>query len=520
MIEKMKSVCVVARANRKDELLTTLRSLGILHLSQKQPSSQNLLERFSTLSSLSVELQDYQDKNAKVPYPLTDDEFEKLYQDTLQALEQKAKLSSKQNELQLEIEKLRPWGDFNPQQIKDLSPKLDLHFYRLDKKQYHALKQNKDISFISLAPVAKMATIAVLGQLDNTIQATEFELPQKGISQLTQELNQCKDQLVACEDILKKAALHLNSYADQLTKAQNDAEYSAASNTLVSEDNLVWITGYIPATEEGAFSAAAKQHHWAWLMADASEDDAAVPTKIRYNKLTALVKPIFDILGTVPGYGEYDISFWFLAFFSLFFAMIIGDAGYGILFLLGTAAYHLKSKKTTNAMLLLYLLSGTTIVWGAVTGTWFGLESAMEVPLLKSMVIPPLANYPQYFGLQATATQNNVMRFCFSIGVIQLALACIMNIKRKTGRRDLSWVADLGWLLSICALYLMVLYLVIGQSIPLAAVGAAVGIGFLLVVLFGGMQPGKSFSQGLKAGLGSTFTVFLNTISAFGNIMS
>ena len=42
----------------------------------------------------------------------------------------------------------------------------------------------------------------------------------------------------------------------------------------------------------------------------------------------------------------------------------------------------------------------------------------------------------------------------------------------------------------------------------------------MLVVCFGGMSPDKTFAQGLKAGLGNAFTVFLNTISAFGNIMS
>ena len=95
-----------------------------------------------------------------------------------------------------------------------------------------------------------------------------------------------------------------------------------------------------------------------------------------------------------------------------------------------------------------------------------------------------------------------------------------MNIKRKICRHNLSWLSDLGWLLSISALYLMVLYLVIGQNIQLGIVGAVVGLGFLLVVLFGGMGPGKTFGQGLKAGLGNTFTAFLDTISAFGNVMS
>ena len=144
----------------------------------------------------------------------------------------------------------------------------------------------------------------------------------------------------------------------------------------------------------------------------------------------------------------------------------------------------------------------------------------MNVPFLKALVIPQIANYPEYFGVTSTQAQNNVMKFCFSIGVVQLALACVMNIRRKLIQRNLSWVADLGWLLSVCALYFMVLYLVIGQKIDLPIVASVIGAGFILVVLFGGMSPDKTFGQGLKAGLGNTFTTFLNTISAFGNVMS
>ena len=160
------------------------------------------------------------------------------------------------------------------------------------------------------------------------------------------------------------------------------------------------------------------------------------------------------------------------------------------------------------------------MVWGAVTGTWFGLEGAMKIPFLKALVIPSFANYPEYFGVTAGDQQNAIMKFCFTIGAVQLALACVMNIKRKLGEKNLSWVADLGWLCSICAMYFVVLFLVIGQNVALGPVAGVIGCGFLLVVLFGVMSPDKSFSQGLKAGLADAFTVFLNTISAFGNIMS
>lgn len=520
MIEKMKAVCIVAQDSHKEELLTTLRDLGILHIAEKQAADADVLKRFSMLSHLSLELKDYAKEENGETTTLSDEQFEQMYQNTVRALEQMTMIKEKRTDLVLEAERIKMWGDFDAPMVKRLCDQLDLHFYRMEKKEYKRIKQDAHIKWIRLSPVEKMETVAVFGRLDTSVRAMEFVIPPKGLSQLQEEIKHCDLQLSSCEAVLREAAGHLNSYAAQLLKTQNDAEYSSADRSLAYQNGLVWITGYIPDAEKEAFINAAKEHNWAWLMNDVQQGDENVPTKIRYNKLTALIKPVFDILGTVPGYAEYDISFWFLAFFTLFFAMIIGDAGYGLLFLIGTVAVHIKSKHVTNVTLLFYLLSGATVVWGALTGTWFGLEGAMKIPLLKSLVIPSFANYPEYFGLSATTTQNSVMKFCFSIGVIQLALACVMNIKRKICRHNLSWLSDLGWLLSISALYLMVLYLVIGQNIQLGIVGAVVGLGFLLVVLFGGMEPGKTFGQGLKAGLGNTFTAFLDTISAFGNVMS
>lgn len=520
MIEKMKAVCIVAQDSHKEELLTTLRDLGILHIAEKQAADADVLKRFSMLSHLSLELKDYAKEENGETTTLSDEQFEQMYQNTVRALEQMTMIKEKRTDLVLEAERIKMWGDFDAPMVKRLCDQLDLHFYRMEKREYKRIKQDAHIKWIRLSPVEKMETVAVFGRLDTSVRAMEFVIPPKGLSQLQEEIKHCDLQLSSCEAVLREAAGHLNSYAAQLLKTQNDAEYSSADRSLAYQNGLVWITGYIPDAEKEAFINAAKEHNWAWLMNDVQQGDENVPTKIRYNKLTALIKPVFDILGTVPGYAEYDISFWFLAFFTLFFAMIIGDAGYGLLFLIGTVAVHIKSKHVTNVTLLFYLLSGATVVWGALTGTWFGLEGAMNIPLLKSLVIPSFANYPEYFGLSATTTQNSVMKFCFSIGVIQLALACVMNIKRKICRHNLSWLSDLGWLLSISALYLMVLYLVIGQNIQLGIVGAVVGLGFLLVVLFGGMEPGKTFGQGLKAGLGNTFTAFLDTISAFGNVMS
>lgn len=520
MIEKMKSVCVVTRASEKDNLLTTLRDMGVLHIAEKKAADPAILERFSTISKLLLELKDYVPEEGVTQEKLTEEQFEEIYRSSLSALEKKAALTAKQTELTIDLDRLRSWGDFDSASLKSLPRNLDLHFYRLDKKVYKTLSEDENVKFIRLASVEQMETVAVLGKLDSSVSALEFIVPEKGPAELKAELECCKKELEVCEASLREAAKYLKSYSEALLKAENDAEYSSIGETLGKDASLVWLNGYIPESEEAGFTAAAKEQSWAWMINDVADDDEAVPTKIRYNKLTALIKPIFDILGVVPGYREYDISFWFLAFFALFFAMIIGDAGYGALFLIGTVIFNLKTKKVTNVILLLYLLSGSTVIWGALTGTWFGFKEAMEIPFLKALVIPQIANYPEYFGVDSSSVQNNVMKFCFSIGLVQLALACIMSIKRKFCEKNLNFLADLGWLFAISALYFLVLNLVIGEAVNIAIVAAIVAVGFLMVVLFGGMEPGKSFSAGLKAGLGGAFTAFLNTISAFGNVMS
>lgn len=43
------------------------------------------------------------------------------------------------------------------------------------------------------------------------------------------------------------------------------------------------------------------------------------------------------------------------------------------------------------------------------------------------------------------------MKFSFSVGAIQMALGSLISIKKKIAEKNLSWVADLGWLVCNCS---------------------------------------------------------------------
>ena len=521
----MKMVCVVSSVSRKDEMLEGLRSLGLLHLAEKKAPERAVSERFTTLSKTASMLADYApDKKSKgrekAPV-LSDTEFEDMYQKVLAAIDRKSALDQEISAANAEIERIKAWGEFSPAEVKKVKEAgYDLHFYRLGKNEFQMALEDPEIQMVRLASIDKMHTVAVIGTLPQTIPASEFTLPEKGIADLNQEIADCQKENVSCDEVLQKASIYDASFQNQMLKAQNAENYSSASETAENDDDFVWISGYLPEADLDKFKTAATANQWAWAMDDVAEDDTEIPTKVKYGKVSGLIQPVFDILGILPGYRESDISLWFFLFFTLFFAMIIGDAGYGVLILIATIALVAKTKKFNTTTYLLLVLSIATIVWGAVTGTWFGMEKAMQVPFLKALVIPQFANYPEYFGVSALTQQNAIMKFSFTIGAIQMALGSLISIKKKLTEKNLSWVADLGWLVAVIGMYLLSLYLVIGQAMNIKPVFGMVGVAFILVVLFGGMSPDKTIGQGFKAGLGDAFTVFLNTISCFGNVMS
>lgn len=526
MIEKMKMVYVVSSLSRKKEMLDGLKKLGVMHIAEKKAATHAVTEEFSELSKTVSMLAEYvpekkELKNLEKPPVMTGEAFDRMYSDVKDAVERKSVLTHELTIIMAELDRIGPWGEFNPEDLDTLRDhRFELFFYRASAETYAQLVADEEIKVIHIKDVKKDVLFASIGALPPQFAATEFYLPERGAVDLEEAENECTHGIEECEAVFKNAALYMESFNAAMLRAQNAEFMSSASETAESDDNFVWLSGYVPEVDIEAFKASASENGWAWAVSDVEDDDEKIPTKLRFGKISGLIQPVFDILGILPGYRETDISLWFLLFFTLFFAMIIGDAAYGMLILLGTAGYVIKTKKRNTATYLLFVLSIATIIWGAITGTWFGMESAMKVPFLKAMVIPSFANYPEYFGVTASAQQNAIMKFSFSIGAIQMALGSLLAVKKKISEKNLSWVADLGWLIAVVAMYLLSLYLVIGEKLPIKPIFICIGIAFVLVVMFGGMSPDKTFGQGIKTGLADSFTVFLNTISCFGNVMS
>ena len=154
------------------------------------------------------------------------------------------------------------------------------------------------------------------------------------------------------------------------------AEFERVADAMSEYGEIAVLNGFVPAPEIEALRAAAAKNGWGLLIVDPDENDD-VPVLLKNNRFTRIVKPLFDFLGIAPGYRDIDISGGVLIFFTLFYAIIIGDAGYGVLFglisLLGLRA-SARKPALKAPMRLLLVLSVAATIWGALCGSWFGLS--------------------------------------------------------------------------------------------------------------------------------------------------
>ncbi|MGN1164446.1 MAG: V-type ATPase 116kDa subunit family protein, partial [Candidatus Ornithospirochaeta sp.] len=363
--------------------------------------------------------------------------------------------------------------------------------------------------------------IAVVGKpLGNEYQLSPFVLPEKSLGTLEGEALEYEKRVEEIRKIFVSSTAYIPSFSSWMKKEDEEILFDKVNATASDLGDICYITGYLPVSDLDKFRTWSGENGVGYLVEDIADEDNP-PTKLKHKGFIRIIQPLFDMLGLVPGYREKDISRYFLVFMTLFFAMIIGDAGYGLLLVAVAAVLNIKSRKCSDMNALIYVFGGATVIWGALTGTWFGSQTIIEnVGLLKMLVIPGLTNFPETFGMDATLVQDNMMTLCFSIGTIHLSLACVLCILDKLPKKDLSFLADLGWMINTNLLYLLVLYLVVDAKVPFGLIVGGIILGFVLVCLFSEMAPGKPFLKGMKESLGGFFTNFIDTISCFSNVMS
>lgn len=249
-------------------------------------------------------------------------------------------------------------------------------------------------------------------------------------------------------EIVKKINLKIQSLTNEIKKLSSEIELDKEENkytlykiynTIVLEqkitdiiknidygDNLfifnVWIeTKNISETEKVIGSVTNK-----FIITEKKPDElghhVCPPTKLKNNWFTKPFELIVRMYG-LPSYKEIDPTPFLAITFCLMFGIMFGDIGQGFVYFL---AGLFLSKKMQNAGAILMRLGGSSIIFGFVYGSFFGLEQA-ELPWLPSLIGRPL-------------DPNNIPKILLAgviFGIVVLTVSFIFGIINSLRRKDL-----------------------------------------------------------------------------------
>jgi V/A-type H+-transporting ATPase subunit I len=154
--------------------------------------------------------------------------------------------------------------------------------------------------------------------------------------------------------------------------------------------------------------------------------------------------------------------------------------------------------KDTASFFLFYILSFCAIIWGILTGTFFGQEWVLKAGYRP---LAPVLN-----------DEKGLQRFCFFIGALHLSIAHAWRATLKAP--SLSALADLGWIGLLWAAFFIARMLILGDNFPFFGKWLIIA-GISCVILF--TNPQKNILRTIGEGLGA---LALSLMNSFTDVVS
>lgn len=486
MIVPMKEVTIVAPRSDQDETLKRLLDAGVVHVAETTtppggPAGE--LRHRIDVARHAVSVLDHARDDAprgseEPPRPegLTGPEAPRRHPPASEVVAEVERLAAQlddlhatRTELAHDLERLAPFGAFDPGSVRRLRgqgvgvrlarPPVARDLPDVERAHWVALRRDRH-----------RRAVALVGELDAVDAAEvpdEVPLPSEAPERLEERIQEVAEALERTRARLSALAAERGELQRWLERSQEALRTEQVRASMATVGAVAVLRGFVPEDEVQRVRDLAARHGWGVWVSDVGDPDEA-PTLIRNPRWVRPIEPLFSFLGVVPAYGHVDVSVPFLVFFSLFFAMIVGDAGYGLVFLALTETVARRAERAPRRLIsLLRLLSVGTIVWGVATGNLFGMAA-----------LPALLAWGR---LDWLIVERNVIGLSFAIGAVHLTVAHVWNALRYLN--SVRALAEVGWVATTWTMYFLARQLVLGDPFPQAG-WIAFAVGLTLVVLF------------------------------------
>ena len=337
MIVKMKKVQVVVRGTDREQLLEALRNIGVLHITPINPA-QAMASADITMSLDNVRRAVQALSGIELAESTSDISVQTAVEEVLAIQRSLAEYDSRLNSLFRQLEQQSIWGDVTLDDFEELkSADVLPTFYsapreRVDefKAEFVGIVGDADNGKVIVAVLSRTSGQAYIPEAAEPLPTLMTDNPT--IRAEAAQIDVKRKQNIERLSVLAHLLPQMNSL---LKKLEEQVQFSVAVNGAFADEELFAIQGWVPIdnSETLASDLEAKGIDAGIRTMDPEEEEDP-PVLIKYPRWVSPIKGLFDMLNTFPGYREIDLAAFFMIAMPIFAAMLIGDGGYGLLFLL------------------------------------------------------------------------------------------------------------------------------------------------------------------------------------------
>ncbi|NBC83769.1 MAG: hypothetical protein GVY19_10350 [Bacteroidetes bacterium] len=508
----MKKVLLFLSESKVEADLTLLGRLGAVHIIPFKPAKDESIDRVQArieMMTQAISVLEEFDTNPKPGSQLPEELHDEvtMMQAVLKADEKRAGLKKQLEKLRNDEKWYNQWGNIDASDVKILADAgVHFRFYLIGKRDFERIKKRNDIFVAGQSDDQYRAALISLNP-DEKLPFDEVTAPKTKLCNLDQCLEEVHHDLEKNKQLLQTYHSNIDLLKDALDERHR--RYSVRSMQYSGnsvEERFSYWKGYLPEHAIKEFTALAEENNWGYILQEPTEEELdEVPTLIKTPRWADSIKPVMNFMGLVPGYNEMDVSKVFMIFFTFFSGILVGDAGYGLIFLLITLWVHSRQKfKPRIEFSLMYTLSVSVMLWGILTGTYFGVEDIAKVPVISNLIIDKIAS----FG----GDDMFLQKFMFIVGAIHLTIGHLQAAWKYSN--SVKAISQFGWIAIVWGLYLFINEMVLLIPAPGYMLHLFIG-GGILVALFS--NPGKNFLKGILVSLAD---IPLTVISGFSDIIS
>ena len=348
MINKMTQYSFILLHGDKEDFLSGLQQLGVVDITRSTKPvdafSQSLLDNIATLR------QDI-DCTLKGSDP------------TL------VELQGQRDAILKEMADVTPWGEYDRERLAPFG----LHYYSVATKKYDpAWEERYAIQVVSQS--GGLTWFVVVGDNEG-FPLKELPAPRHTPSELRPALESVRDKIAIHREILEARKAEIPKMEQHILNIQADLDRYLAGVAAVpaAEDTIDTLIGFAPSENDAAVSAYLDQHGVFYLKDEAKVEEDP-PIQFKNNKFVKMFEVLTDMYGR-PAYNGFDPTPFIAVFFLLFFALCMGDAGYGlVLILVGLLLKKVDSFKDMAPLVV--TLGVATVFVGFFLHTFFSIDIA------------------------------------------------------------------------------------------------------------------------------------------------